>query len=87
MRCVNCQNEINVGGMVCPYCHGNPILFGTGPHFPEIQKGGASDTALSIGVLGGIAGIATCLSCPPLGITILGVAAVSTVWGLFFAKD
>jgi DNA-directed RNA polymerase subunit RPC12/RpoP len=32
MKCVNCQNEINPGGLVCPYCHFNPILFGVGPY-------------------------------------------------------
>lgn len=32
MRCVNCQQEINVGGFVCPFCHFHPGRIGEGPY-------------------------------------------------------
>jgi Double zinc ribbon len=32
MQCVNCKNEIKSGGLVCPYCHTNPIIFGSTPY-------------------------------------------------------
>jgi hypothetical protein len=84
VQCVNCKNEINVGGMVCPYCHGDPLIFGSGPHFPNSPPiDPATDAALNIGVLGGLAGAAVCFACPPIGLAILGVAGISTLWGLF----
>jgi hypothetical protein len=51
MRCVNCQHEVNPGGMVCPYCHGNPILFGTGPPYPHL---GPTSPLLTVGLIGTI---------------------------------
>src|SRR6516164_8622939 len=32
MKCVNCQADINPGGIVCPYCHFHPFLLGVGPY-------------------------------------------------------
>ncbi len=32
MQCVNCKNHIEPGGVVCPYCHFNPVLLGVGPY-------------------------------------------------------
>lgn len=32
MQCINCKNEINLGGMVCPYCHTIPFSFGSQPY-------------------------------------------------------
>jgi hypothetical protein len=31
MKCVNCQADINSGGLVCPYCHFHPFIIGYGP--------------------------------------------------------
>ena len=32
MQCVNCKNEINVGGNICPYCHTQPFVYGSAPY-------------------------------------------------------
>lgn len=84
MQCVNCRNEVNGVPAVCPYCHGSPIFYGTGPHFPKSPPiDPASDAALNIGVLGYMVGGVALFSCPPLGLAILGGAAISTLSGLF----
>ena len=55
MRCVNCQNDVNLGGLVCPYCHGNPVIFGSGPYFPDLSGG----AGLFDGLVEGIGGLAS----------------------------
>jgi hypothetical protein len=75
MRCVNCQNEVNPGGMVCPYCHGHPAIFGSGPYYPEIQPG-PGDCAVTAGILGVI-----CLPVfPVVGVALLGGALIRGLW-------
>lgn len=90
MRCVNCRAEINNGGIVCPFCHYSPFLFGVGPYdggpngrpHPATQPGDAIGTAIAFGVLGA----ATVLFVPPVGIGLLGVAGVALLKGIFDKK-
>jgi len=90
MQCVNCRNEVNLGAIVCPYCHYSPFGFGVGPFdggpnsrpHPATQPGDAIDTALILGTLGA----ATALFVPPLGIGLLTVAGVAFLKGIFGKK-
>ena len=43
MQCVNCRNEINLGGLICPYCHTDPIIFGSQPYSGVSSGGGEVD--------------------------------------------
>lgn len=77
MRCVNCQNEVNPGGMVCPYCHGNPIAVGSGPYYPKIEP--CKNLEEKIGVFTLLASIPATAICPPVGIAMF---IGSVVWAM-----
>lgn len=77
-KCINCKNEINPGGIVCPYCHGNPMLFGDGPYIPPTEY-----DPIAAGVtLGAIGGLVAAVASGPVGAIIITVAALRTIWGL-----
>jgi hypothetical protein len=74
VQCVNCRNEINLGAMVCPYGHANPILFGAEPYdgLKHINEPSPYDPEMTLGVLG-----AVFLSVlPPVGV-LWGMAGLS----------
>jgi len=90
MQCINCRNEVNIGAMVCPFCHFSPYAYGVGPYdggpngqpHPATQPGDAIDAALLFGTLGA----ATVFVIPPLGIGLLTVAGVAFLKGIFGKK-
>jgi len=90
MRCVNCNNEVNIGAFVCPYCHYSPFGLGVGPFdggpnsqpHPATVPGDAFDNAIFFGVLGA----ATVFVIPPVGIGLLTVAGVAFLKGIFGKK-
>ena len=52
MRCVNCQNEVNVGVLVCPYCHTTPFVFGSQPYeVKNIGEPSPHDPEMTLGIL------------------------------------
>lgn len=77
MRCINCQNEINIGALVCPYCHTNPIIFGSQPYdgIKGIGEPCQHDPEMTLGVLGLIAMPVL----PPVGFILWGIAGMSLV--------
>ena len=90
MQCVNCRNDVNLGALVCPYCHYSPYQFGVGPYdggingrpHPATQPGDAIDTAIFFGTLGAV----SVFVIPPVGIGLLGVAGVALLKGIFGKK-
>jgi hypothetical protein len=77
MQCVNCKNEINVGGMVCPFCHCNPIVFGSEPYdgLNAINDPGPYDAEMTLGALGTV----FLPVLPPVGFILWGLAGLSLV--------
>ena len=90
MQCINCRNEVNLGAMVCPYCHYSPYAYGDGPFdggvngkpHPATRPGDAIDAALLFGTLGAV----SVFVIPPVGIGLLGVAGVALLKGFFSKK-
>jgi hypothetical protein len=90
MQCVNCRKEVEVGAIVCPYCHFSPFLYGVGPYdggpnglpHPATQPGDAIDTAILFGTLGAV----SVFVIPPVGVALLGVAGLALVKGIFGKK-
>jgi hypothetical protein len=90
MRCINCSNEVNVGAIVCPYCHYSPIWIDLGPYdggpnarpHPSNQPADAIDVAMTFGLLGAV----SVFVIPPVGIGLLGVAGVALLKGIFGKK-
>jgi hypothetical protein len=91
MRCVNCQNEVQVGAIVCPYCHFSPFLYGVGPYDggPNGRPHPANQPAdpISTGIALGLLGAATTLFIPPVGIGLLCVSGVALLVGVFGKKE
>jgi hypothetical protein len=74
-QCINCRSEINVGAMVCPYCHTDPSSFGSQPYSGVQPHNGVYDpdvAAIAAAAIGGIA----CVICLPVGLGILGLGAI-----------
>jgi hypothetical protein len=90
MHCVNCRAEVNLGAIVCPFCHFSPFGYGDGPFdggvngkpHPATQPGDAIDAALFFGTLGAV----SVFVLPPLGAALLGVAGVALLKGVFGKK-
>jgi hypothetical protein len=79
MQCINCASEINPGGMVCPFCHGNPIIFGSGPYYPSISPPDDVDHATSAGLIGAI----LLPVFPPVGGALLAGGILYGIWRAF----
>jgi hypothetical protein len=77
MRCINCQNDINPGALVCPYCHTTPFVFGSQPYdgIKNIGEPSPHDPELTLGILGTI----FLPVLPPVGVTLWGIAGLSLV--------
>jgi hypothetical protein len=77
MQCVNCNNEIHGVPLVCPYCHTNPVWFGSQPYdgVKNIGQASPDDAAITLGVLGLVATPVL----PPVGIILCGIAGLSLV--------
>ena len=82
MQCVNCKNEINIGGIVCPYCHTNPHSFDSKPYSNCGNDGPPADA------LDGLAAIGAVTLCfnPVVGLGIIGVAGMGMVGGWLWKK-
>jgi hypothetical protein len=75
VQCVNCRNDINVGAMVCPYCHTNPILFGSEPYdgLKHINEPSPYDPEMTLGMLGAV----FLPVLPPVGVVLWDMAGLS----------
>ena len=74
MRCANCQNQINDIPLVCPYCHTNPMVFGSLPYDGVKSIGESGDGAE---MLLGVLGLLTLPVLPPVGLALWGIAGLS----------
>jgi len=79
--CINCRQEIDARGMVCPFCHTNPYLFGSQPYSgidPNMFEGDGSPIALS--VIGGVLGAICLPAFPIVGGAIIGSSILYGIW-------
>src|ERR1022692_361540 len=75
-QCVNCNGEINGSiSMVCPYCHTNPIIFGSQP-YSGVGDLGPVDAGFNQSVFLGFIGAILIPTCPPVGLGLLGLGVV-----------
>jgi hypothetical protein len=63
--------------MVCPFCHCNPVWFGSQPYdgLKSINEPGPYAGEMTLGVLGAV----FLPVLPPVGVTLWGIAALSLV--------
>jgi hypothetical protein len=78
--CVNCRQEINALGMVCPFCHTNPYWYGSQPYSgidPQMFDG---DAGVGCGVIVGVLGLICLFVWPIVGGVVLGSSIVFVIW-------
>jgi hypothetical protein len=77
VKCVNCHNEIDGAPMVCPFCHTNPIIFGSEPYdgLKHINNPGPYSPEITLGVLGAV----FLPVLPPVSGVLWGLAGLSLV--------
>ena len=80
MLCVNCKNEVSVGGNVCPYCHTQPAVYGSEPYSgldpAKRPQADGPTLLLTVLILFGLIGL---FAFPPAGIVLLGLAGILVI--------
>ncbi len=68
MLCVNCKNEVNVGGNICPYCHTQPFVYGSAPYSSGTDSNEQPNDPRSALAFWTFAGVLAFFVFPPLAV-------------------